>query len=507
MVPFIKKISTDWNLDFVDFVKTGDDNFIIIGNRGDDAFLAKIDPDGTIIWGKKIASPDNKVLRFGNIKPVIHEAVDFVIQGITGNSSGNNKYNPFFLKISLDGEIIWSKILKKEINLTATDLLSTAHSSTGPFFYFTYPDYQNVILGAIDTSGELMILKSINTQKAIFAPKLEHTDQLCLFSQNHFINLLGSIPQSITITSSFSLTTDEPGSIVNFSKLLIYSTKILFLGYDSVEKRHCLLSFDDSNLLNSGNFTEIDANFYDTGSDNDLFQGIFRHVMPNDDAFYFFYTRLHYPSFHDHRSFLMKFSHNDDYSINFTPIWRKTFNITHYVHKIIISNNKPEKLFIGTTIDQLRSGLFGKTGNDYESCVTELAPPINSYGSKLFKEPLEVSMIDLELPELVPYSFLIEDLQYETSKICPKPVIIPEPEHLLQSPYLHLQAAGSTGQDSTAGIHLRWMLLRNLGDLHLPKGELAENAVNFNKPEDFVHLYRAPYSPVKRTLNPADPVA
>ncbi|WP_136468748.1 Ig-like domain-containing protein [Flagellimonas onchidii] len=64
---------------------------------------------------------------------------------------------------------------------------------------------------------------------------------------------------------------------------------------------------------------------------------------------------------------------------------------------------------------------------------------------------------------------------------------------IVQSPHLYLQSAGSTGNDgSAAGIHLRWLLKKDLAK-HLPKGNLASTTVNYNKPDDFVKIYRAPY--------------
>lgn len=69
-----------------------------------------------------------------------------------------------------------------------------------------------------------------------------------------------------------------------------------------------------------------------------------------------------------------------------------------------------------------------------------------------------------------------------------------------QSPWLHLQAAGSDGSDgSVRGVHLGWDLLRSL-DAHLPKGDLAAGPSapypatgGFNRRDDFVYLLRAPY--------------
>lgn len=71
----------------------------------------------------------------------------------------------------------------------------------------------------------------------------------------------------------------------------------------------------------------------------------------------------------------------------------------------------------------------------------------------------------------------------------------------IQSPHLYLQASGSTGEDSTKGRHLRWALRGTLGEKHLPKGDYASNYVNFNKPKDYVRVYKAPYTKKTITLN------
>lgn len=70
------------------------------------------------------------------------------------------------------------------------------------------------------------------------------------------------------------------------------------------------------------------------------------------------------------------------------------------------------------------------------------------------------------------------------------------PNGHLQSPSLYLQAAGSTGNDgSVSGVHLRWMLKGFIGNTHLPKGNHATTNNHFNKPDDFVRIYRAIYNP------------
>ncbi|HXD32501.1 MAG TPA: hypothetical protein VN643_15370 [Pyrinomonadaceae bacterium] len=73
-------------------------------------------------------------------------------------------------------------------------------------------------------------------------------------------------------------------------------------------------------------------------------------------------------------------------------------------------------------------------------------------------------------------------------------LLFPATEFKVQSPYLYLQTVGSTGVDgSTYGVHARYILLGNLGDTHLPKGDYASTTVNFNRPGDYVTLFRSKY--------------
>jgi len=73
-------------------------------------------------------------------------------------------------------------------------------------------------------------------------------------------------------------------------------------------------------------------------------------------------------------------------------------------------------------------------------------------------------------------------------------LLFPLTEYKVQSRYLYLQAAGSTGADgSTYGAHVRWQLLRNLGNTHFAKGNNATTTLNFNRPDDFLTLLRSRY--------------
>lgn len=65
----------------------------------------------------------------------------------------------------------------------------------------------------------------------------------------------------------------------------------------------------------------------------------------------------------------------------------------------------------------------------------------------------------------------------------------------IQSNCLYIQAAGSRGDESTAGIHLRWML-KGPAVSHLPKADYYQGSPEgFNKPDDYVNISRTYYRP------------
>lgn len=127
----------------------------------------------------------------------------------------------------------------------------------------------------------------------------------------------------------------------------------------------------------------------------------------------------------------------------------------------------------------------------FECCKTlRVDPPrIDATFLALTDESVDIAAIDVP-NKVVPLRWVEKPPQ--VTRICGGRVEIAA-NSLLQSPYLNLQAAGSDGSDSSRGILLRWFLAGTVGDSHLPKGGLATSTINFNKPDDYVRLYRAPW--------------
>lgn len=94
-----------------------------------------------------------------------------------------------------------------------------------------------------------------------------------------------------------------------------------------------------------------------------------------------------------------------------------------------------------------------------------------------------------------PYNFSIE------FQVKGEVVVINPNNTKFQAPNFYLQAVGSKGNDSTKGIHLRWIFGGVLGEKHLPKRNYAKTTHNFNKPNDVVKVYRAKYQKIQFTLN------
>lgn len=149
-----------------------------------------------------------------------------------------------------------------------------------------------------------------------------------------------------------------------------------------------------------------------------------------------------------------------------------------------------------TTVDV---PLLGLTGSDFDPCIVQ---PISHQAFE--RKALKAHRLQFRTAE---FKTSFELLKGDWQKIEPQfvPVCDDEPQleldrnASLQSPHLYLQASGSLGADSTKGIQLRWLLKRTLAT-HLPKANYAVPFVNFNKPEDFVRIHRAPYSARVRSL-------
>jgi hypothetical protein len=172
------------------------------------------------------------------------------------------------------------------------------------------------------------------------------------------------------------------------------------------------------------------------------------------------------------------------------------------VHFLNYSSVSGELTF--NAFNQVTQSLLVHTDAAMGSCKTiELEMP-KPEDTSCFLDPVEYNY--KEYPLDIKHN-PVEVIVNEPGKqeICPADgggEVIIDSTASVQSPNFHLQSAGSTGADGSAkGIHLRWIFAGALGQKHLPKGNYAASSFNFNKPDDFVRIYRAPYIKAVTTLD------
>jgi len=130
-------------------------------------------------------------------------------------------------------------------------------------------------------------------------------------------------------------------------------------------------------------------------------------------------------------------------------------------------------------------------GATFECCKTELLPRPEARPLSVTKAPGRVALAPLPA-RVSAIEVGVGSVRVAASDQCGVKVTW-DGERMSQSPHLQLQSAGSEGLHASRGVLLRWFLTGALED-HVPKGVLAGNSQGFNKPDDFVALYRAEWT-------------
>ncbi len=137
------------------------------------------------------------------------------------------------------------------------------------------------------------------------------------------------------------------------------------------------------------------------------------------------------------------------------------------------------------------------TNQNLDSCATEETTAIFSqYKTPAINNVFRIE--EIEKTKIRDRDVRENDPRIDNTLICTVPspeIIINDRTTTLQSSAILIEAVGSDGSDGSAvGNHIRWSFGKLLKEYHLPKGNFSSNEYNYNKPNDFVHLYRIPYS-------------
>lgn len=460
------------------------------------SYIAKYDLDGALLWQKKYSITGSTTEGFFKIVQLTNG--EFVVLGKDqnqvwlvwineeGNIIRNKKY--YNLPTASTGSISFEsdyiiQLLNNELVLLVKEFV---YSTTS-----VLTAINNVLIKVNGTNGNLVstrkIWKSTADEKYVNIYGYSVVDNSIVFISNS--SSLGGTSLVITINSALSVSNRykysyKVSKTERFTFFAISQPSIshLFLlggitdqAYGQTGK-YVILKLDRS-IKNIVSSRQLNLSFSNTDTQNDR-----KEIFYADDGIYLRTSNL-----------VSRLS--DDLNL----LWSKS--VVENSLDLFLPHNKSIPCSFILKKDALQA--LGRIDKLFDCCITANSPSFLVSTITITKTTVsDVASASLTNTN---YSALTLNVIVLTNsvvtEICPfKPEFFDETTSL-QSPNFYLQAAGSSGDDSTLGIHTRWIFKGALGNKHLPKGNLASSNVNFNKPEDFVKLYRASYTKNQVTID------
>ncbi len=434
-----------------------------------DVLILKTDLTGNIIWEKRYNASAYFNLQFKDI--VQFDNGDLLLQGYQGKTF-------ILLKLNSTGNVIWSKTFQfaGEINSSSMLLLNT--QSTLQPFVVNVTDYQEGVYGnrllKLDSNGNVVTGKSLDY--SYYSNDVNYAKNNLVLVNNQII---------VYRWGSFSRFDDNLNLLDKFR--LVQSAWVQYLDISGQE----LIMGGYDTFSNRGHFF-LKVNYL-----NYTAKRLF--LNKNDISYYAFNDNSVYAA-----SAAGEFTAAD---LNLNVQWRKKvslsiYNVTAKTQNVLFSglesaSQKQVVALLNTSIDSCKT---------LSEATPQLKPDVPAIDTKftVTVTNFNIKSLNIQITEATVSSVKQEICTFEEEEV-PTEITIGK-ESSLQSSNFYLQAAGSEGNDSSKGIHLRWALREELAE-HLPKGNYASTTYNFNKSEDFVSVYRTKYIPYKVTLDFNNPPA
>lgn len=425
--------------------------------------ITVLDKIGNVQWSKTFQPIQAARTTFHKVLPF--KDGDFAVIGLTSYTT------PVVMRIKGNGEILWCKSFP---SIKTDDSRMYAAVFVDSMVYLTFKDIGTGICGTLllrtngDVESRTDIINNGNPGTALEVTGISTYSELVFISANeettdgvkHGIRLSGQV--NTPVDSAVYVSTGGTPIVLN-----------------GIHCRRAKISYE---LYMSGRVNNIPVLV--AANKNVFLYGAWEGKW----ATFTFGKDFFYASADNGQNF--SFSLYADPVSGYNPIWVKKANGRELVIDQINGNE--------VTVRGFYNGRFtGLVDNTINTCNTSQNNKfqLSEKDLELSNAPYRCADVDLQKKDLY---FNITDNLRTDGDACNgnggNGTTIPFNEFSgLQTPNFYLQAAGSKGEDSTKGIHLRWGFGGKLGENHLPKGKLTENKNNFNKPSDFVNVYRAPY--------------
>lgn len=467
------------------YEKKDDKEFILAaGSFEGHGLICKIGLDGNPLWEKRYHIEDKEELKVHKIIQITYHSGE-----ITNYIAylKLNKQRHFLLSFSsVDGEINWAREFFPDLSSEGQVFLepSKKYHEEYTFYLVTSEGKKHChsyhpVISKFNGNGSLLQSKRLFFKDRPFMVSAMHTD-------DYMLVLAGMYPEE----KKSLLVGFEPNLNLTWHRIIedfpceLYDIKIQNPDFYLIAGRNL-----NSGLLFFSRFIyfKYDITIYEIAESERYAPTL----CPNANDFYLV---LHA----DNNGTIHRFN------LGCQQIWAKEIIVSSNFENGISFIHQYNNRLTFNGNDNGGEHFIGNTDKELESCKTFDIDLLNLKEKEVKTPNAEIIAresefgVDKVKPEAKEVESKVVELCYKEQGVA----IGFDEKTALQSASLILQSAGSKGDDGSAkGIHLRWLLRGNLGKNHLPKGDYAQTSHNFNKTNDYVKIYRAPYQSVFFTLD------
>lgn len=467
-----------------EFNENGNSFIIALGAHENKMLVSKVATNGEIIWEKSFV-PDP-----GPIESSFYEAVKIVqLQDSSTNNflyavqvnliaSASESYPAFITGIDSTGYFLWSSPISFSNTISA---LLEASEDKSHFYVIVNRTDDDPVFRIQDISGNIINTFEIQAEIPFYATAVDVFQNKVLIGGDGLSNsqnrgVVVTIENETNLTDNFLLHAQSRVTSVKQRNEFLYAG-----GYSEVHSSVFIVKINETGSIN---------HHFISGTQN---SDIVLEVNSQDN--------LLYALVYDENGQGDIYAFDEDLTI----IWVKTISISGLPNQLKnFTYNESTTKFCTTFFEDSLGPLLVYCNQQLTTCNTNSVaiPNLN-----VTKENVNTLSVSKEIISSSNYAISAAYFSFnsEVTFLCyssfPDGDFELSENHSIQSPYLYVQAAGSDATDgSVRGIHLRWMLKQYLGDSHLPKGNYSSGNANFNKSDDYIRVYRAPYQTITRSI-------
>ncbi|EDP94786.1 hypothetical protein KAOT1_01130 [Kordia algicida OT-1] len=477
--------------------KIGTNNVLTVGTDSPYGIVTLLNANSNIVWRKQLAIQGKKI----SLTSVVtcNDGQSAIVLGQYGTTE-NNRSHLFIFKIDSLGNILWSKLLYSPNTRSGVGIKKLNHNPQTQQYLITawYNEQQledDMELYKIDENGNMI------SSRRVTGVSDEQIMDVVITPAGFTIVGSATTPSGQTIRHGAVLSFDN-NLALNWGKRFGNNALLHITGGISIASplesyiitgvHYNTNKLFLSTLNSSSNSYTVKVT--SLGASQDLLSTNTKLIQGENGTFY---CIANYTT--DRASEVIKF----DGQLN--ELWKRKldFGSKNDINQLV--NDANQQLFLVGSVAETGAAYLAKTNLELQNCISEDVPT-SQYAQATYTTDTFTPAID-DLPHTFEnVAIIVADVEAERTDYCNENcgnTSIPITEHTaIQSPNFYIQAAGSTGNDGSAqGIHTRWVFSGALGEKHLPKGNYASTAHNFNKEDDFVRVYRAPYTKVTKTID------